>query len=541
MELAKFQTLTQDAFSGKVAPAFNAPRDGFSILMDTVNLSVTNVPHGRAVEIALPAMEDTSYQRVHALPTQVPSMAPATSFALSGKVLHASDAPKELSSIRMDFVYPLILNVKPGILSMETAYLAMPDISYPLMEDALNHPFKPLLMPDALVGVLISRPVLNALTGSSSIPMENAKKSQIFVLLGAKRMDSALAAILDTILSVMDHAVFLLPTMIPKMSDVLPGTGISKSVFNAQTTGFSTMTMSVSLFLISAPPSIILELVFHAIKDITSTMENAALRQSSKYLMSDALHGTGINKFAFNAQTTGSSTITMFASQSQINALPLITLVLANHAIKDITSTMENAALRQSSKYLMSDVLPGTGTNKSVFSALTIGCSTITTFVSLFLINALPSITLEPVNLAIKVITLTKEDASLPPSNKSLTLAVPPGTGTSKHVFNAPTTGSSTKTDFVSLSLTNALLSITPELVFHAIKVIILRTENAVKHPLSKFLMSDVQPGTGINKFAFNAPTIGSSTLTTFASLFLINAPPSTTLVLADHAIEVTT
>ena len=473
MELAKFQTLTQDAFSGKVAPAFNAPRDGFSILMDTVNLSVTNVPHGRAVEIALPAMEDTSYQRVHALPTQVPSMAPATSFALSGKVLHASDAPKELSSIRMDFVYPLILNVKPGILSMETAYLAMPDISYPLMEDALNHPFKPLLMPDALVGVLISRPVLNALTGSSSIPMENAKKSQIFVLLGAKRMDSALAAILDTILSVMDHAVFLLPTMIPKMSDVLPGTGISKSVFNAQTTGFSTMTMSVSLFLISAPPSIILELVFHAIKDITSTMENAALRQSSKYLMSD--------------------------------------------------------------------VLPGTGTNKSVFSALTIGCSTITTFVSLFLINALPSITLEPVNLAIKVITLTKEDASLPPSNKSLTLAVPPGTGTSKHVFNAPTTGSSTKTDFVSLSLTNALLSITPELVFHAIKVIILRTENAVKHPLSKFLMSDVQPGTGINKFAFNAPTIGSSTLTTFASLFLINAPPSTTLVLADHAIEVTT
>ena len=334
MELAKFQTLTQDAFNGKEAPAFSAPRDGFSILMDTANLSVTNVPHGRAVETALPAMEDTSCQRAHASPTQAPSMAPATSFALSGKVLHASDAPKEPSSIRMDSVSPLILNAKPGILSMETAFLAMLDISYPLMEDAPNHPFKPLLMPDALVGVLISRPVSNAQTDSSSIPMENAKKSQIFVLLGAKRMDSALAAILDTILSVMDHAVFPLPIMIPKTLAVPPGTGTSKSASNALTTGSSTKIMSVSPFLINAPPLITLELVFHAIKDITSTTESAALHQSSKSLMSDVLHGTGINKFVFNAQTTGSSTRMESASLSQINALPLITLVPANHATR---------------------------------------------------------------------------------------------------------------------------------------------------------------------------------------------------------------
>jgi hypothetical protein len=60
----------------------------------------------------------------------------------------------------------------------------------------------------------------------------------------------------------------------------------------------------------------------------------------------------------------------------------------------------------------MSDVLHGTGTSKSAFSAQTTGSSTITTFASPFLISAPLSITLEPANLVIKDTILTKENAS---------------------------------------------------------------------------------------------------------------------------------
>ena len=116
-----------------------------------------------------------------------------------------------------------------------------------------------------------------------------------------------------------------------------------------------------------------------------------------------------------------------------------------------------------------------------------------------------------------------------------------PGTGTSKHVSNALTTGSSTRMEFVSQSLINALLSIILELVNLAIKVTILRTENAAKHQLSKSPMSDVLPGTGTSKSVFSAQTTGFSTITTFVSPFLISAPPSIIPELADHATEATT
>ena len=307
MEPVKFQTSTQDASNGKAVPASNAPRDGFSILLVTVSLSVINAPHGRAVETASPAMEDTSYQRVLALLTQLPSMAPVMSSALSGKVLHALDVPRELSSIKMDSVSPSTLNAKLGILLMETAFLAMLDISYPLMADAHNHPSKPHQMLDALAGALISRHALNAPTDSSSILMENVNRSLIFALPGTKRMDFAQVAILDTISLVMDHAVFHSPIMIPKTLDVLPGTGISKSAYSAPTTGYLTRTMFASPFLINAPPLTTLVPAFLAIKDTTSTMESAASLQSNKSLMLDAPHGTGISKSVFNAQITGFS------------------------------------------------------------------------------------------------------------------------------------------------------------------------------------------------------------------------------------------
>jgi len=211
-------------------------------------------------------------------------------------------------------------------------------------------------------------------------------------------------------------------------------------------------------------------LASHAIKDIISAMENAVLHQSNKFLMLDVPHGTGTNKFASNVLTIGSSTRITFASQSQINALLLIRVEHVNHATMATTLRMENAVLHQSSKFLMSDVQPGTGTSRSAFNAQITGYSTITISVSLFPINALLSIRLEPVNLATKDTILIKENANLPLFNRFLMLDVQHGTGTSRFVFNAQTTGYSTARTFVSQYLINAQPSINQVLVSHATK-----------------------------------------------------------------------
>ena len=60
----------------------------------------------------------------------------------------------------------------------------------------------------------------------------------------------------------------------------------------------------------------------------------------------------------------------------------------------------------------MLDVLHGIGISRSASNALTTGFSIRTTFVSLFPINAQPSITPEPVNLATKDTISTKENVS---------------------------------------------------------------------------------------------------------------------------------
>lgn len=72
-------------------------------------------------------------------------------------------------------------------------------------------------------------------------------------------------------------------------------------------------------------------------------MENAHKHQLNKYLTLDVLLGIGTSKSAFSALTISSSIVTKFASQSQTNALLLISLELALLAIVDTTSTTENA------------------------------------------------------------------------------------------------------------------------------------------------------------------------------------------------------
>jgi hypothetical protein len=98
----------------------------------------------------------------------------------------------------------------------------------------------------------------------------------------------------------------------------------------------------------------------------------------------------------------------------------------------------------------MLDVLPGTGTSKLVSNAQAIGCSTTMESVCPSQISA--------------ILSTAMELALLPPSKKLLMLDAPLGTGTSKLVFSAQAAGSSTTTECVCPSQTNAILTIRMEL-----------------------------------------------------------------------------
>jgi hypothetical protein len=108
--------------------------------------------------------------------------------------------------------------------------------------------------------------------------------------------------------------------------------------------------MSASLFLTNALPLILVEPVLAAIRGITLRKEAAFLLQLFRFLMLDAQVGTGISKYAFNAQITSSSIAIESVFLFPISVQPLIILVLASVATKDTTSRMENAQSLQSSK-----------------------------------------------------------------------------------------------------------------------------------------------------------------------------------------------
>lgn len=107
---------------------------------------------------------------------------------------------------------------------------------------------------------------LNAqITGSSTIRVF-VFKFQINAI-PTIEVEHALVAI-KVIISPMESA-FLPQFNKSQMLDAPHGTGISKSAFNAQTTGSSTAIKSVFQYLINAQPSTTLEPAFLAIRDTT--------------------------------------------------------------------------------------------------------------------------------------------------------------------------------------------------------------------------------------------------------------------------------
>ena len=120
-------------------------------------------------------------------------------------------------------------------------------------------------------------------------------------------------------------------------SDAELGTGKTENVFNAPATSSSITLESAFPSPINARPSISAELASLATKDTTLLEEDANLLPSKLPVMLDVDCGIGIIENAFNAQTTGSSTIIEFAFLSLTNARPLMLLEPALLATKDTT------------------------------------------------------------------------------------------------------------------------------------------------------------------------------------------------------------
>lgn len=119
--------------------------------------------------------------------------------------------------------------------------------------------------------------------------------------------------------------------------------------------------------------------------------------------------------------------------------------------------------------------------------------------------------------------------SSFPTLKALLTRDALNGTGPTLFVKNVPTTGFQS-TESVLLSLTNAELTTPMVLAQLATEVMLLITDSAFLLPpcLLPLLCWAAKYGTGILRFARNAPNIGISMLMASVYLFLTYAPPTT-------------
>ena len=305
------------------------------------------------------------------------------------------------------------------------------------------------LTQDALPGIGIIKFVLLAQRIGPSMPIKFAFPSLINVKLTEITVPAFHASRVTTLKKVL---AFSLHSTTPSLliPDVPPGIGTTKFALAAQRTGPSTLIKFAFQFLTNALLMLIMELVFHASRDMTLKKELVFSLHSTMLnpLTLDAPPGIGTIKFALLAPNTGFSMPTKSVSQFLTNAPPTEIMEPAFHASKDTILRTE-----------------------PVFSHH----------------STMPSL---------------------------LTLDVPPGIGTIKSALAALNTGFSMEIRSVFPFLTNALLMLTTVLVFHASKDTILRTEpvNSLHSTMLILLTLVALPGIGIIKSVLAAPRDGSST-----------------------------
>ena len=156
-------------------------------------------------------------------------------------------------------------------------------------------------------------------------------------------MELVYHAMLDTILEM--ELVNLPPLKSLLIKDVELGTGKIKNVSDVQTIGFSTTSENVFQFLTNAKLSMPQELVNHATKDITWSMELANLLPLKNPLISDVVNGIGTTKFVLLVLADLSSTVPENVFPSMITVKNGTAMEIVPTVMLD-TFSMEEFALK---------------------------------------------------------------------------------------------------------------------------------------------------------------------------------------------------
>ena len=331
------------------------------------------------------------------------------------------------------------------------------------------------LIQDVPNGIGIIKFALNALKIGPSMLIKSVLLSLIFVLLMMQMELVPLASLVMTLS--MEFVNFLHSIMLnPLTLDVLNGTGTIKSVSNAPKNGYSMLMESVSLSVINALLMMPTELVSLVIKDTTLSMEfvsSLPLTMLNLQIMA-ALNGTGTTKFVLNAQKIGSRMLMELVSLFLINVLLMMLQVLASHASRDMTLSMEFVSSHHSTTLSLQiqDVQLGTGTIKFVSHVQRTGLKMLMESVFLLVTNALSMMLQELAQLVSVDMILSMEFVN---SLLSTTLSLQiqdalNGIGTTKFVLNVLKNGSSMLTVSVLQYLINVLLTMRMVLVYLAIK-----------------------------------------------------------------------
>jgi hypothetical protein len=185
-------------------------------------------------------------------------------------------------------------------------------------------------IPDVLPGIGTTKSVSHALNTGLSMLTKSAFPFLINAPL-TEMMELVFPASRDTILRTVPASSLHSTTPSPLILDVLPGIGTTKSVSHALNTGLSMLTKSAFPFLINAPLTEMMELVFPASRDtILRTVPASSLHSTTlSPLILDVLPGIGITKSAFHARLDGSSMLIRSVFQCLINALPMMKKVTA--------------------------------------------------------------------------------------------------------------------------------------------------------------------------------------------------------------------
>ena len=123
------------------------------------------------------------------------------------------------------------------------------------------------------------------------------------------------------------------------MLDVVSGTGTNKFVLSALRNGSSILRVSACPFLTNVPLTTVLVIALAAMKAIILKMVAVLQLQLRKFLMKDALPGTGKTGCVFSALKNGPVDPMAYACLFQTNVLPMMNLGLAPPAIAATTSS----------------------------------------------------------------------------------------------------------------------------------------------------------------------------------------------------------